>query len=151
MKIVTINMVCSIILLIICLYHFFYQFIQYSQWWHLPAYLLPNIIYSVVLSLLNTKKAVRIQQFRDGANIVLRKHYHTELNQIKYIFFRQHVWIIPTLRILFNFSFWTFLNFNLIPSVKVSGNYVRLLSGSICNMYGYNKSKALNILLLHRF
>ena len=43
-------------------------------------------IYSVVLSLLNSKKAVQIQHFTDGATIVLRKHYHTGLNQIKYDF-----------------------------------------------------------------
>ena len=33
-------------------------------------YLLPNIIYSSVISLLNYKKAVRIQQFTDGADSV---------------------------------------------------------------------------------
>ena len=36
--------------------------------------------------------------------------------------FRQHAWIITTLTIIFNFSVWIFLNFILIPSVKVSGN-----------------------------
>ena len=36
--------------------------------------------------------------------------------------FRQHVLIITTLNIIFNFSDLIFLNFNLIPSVKVSGN-----------------------------
>ena len=40
--------------------------------------------------------------------------------------FHQHVWIVRTLTILFNFSVWTFLNFDLIPSVKVSGNSDRV-------------------------
>ena len=42
--------------------------------------------YNVMLSLLNSKKAVRIQQFTDGATILLRKHYHTGFNKIKYGF-----------------------------------------------------------------
>ena len=35
---------------------------------------------------LNSKKTVRIQQFTDGATIVLRRHYHTGLNKTKYGF-----------------------------------------------------------------
>ena len=40
--------------------------------------------------------------------------------------FRQHVLIITTLTIIFNFSVWIFHNFNLIPSIKVSGKSDRL-------------------------
>ena len=73
-----------------------------------------KIIYSAVISLLNSKKAVRIQQFTDGATILLRKHYHTGLNQIKYYNFVKN---------LHNFSVLIFLNLNLIPSIKVSDNF----------------------------
>ena len=45
--------------------------------------------------------------------------------------FLQHVLIITTLTIIFNFSVWIFLNFNLIPSVKVSGNLDRLPESNI--------------------
>ena len=40
--------------------------------------------------------------------------------------FRQHVLSITTTTIISNFSVLIFLNFNLIPSVKVSGNSNRL-------------------------
>ena len=40
--------------------------------------------------------------------------------------FRQHVLSITTLTIISNFSVLIFLNFNLIPSIKVSGNFDRL-------------------------
>ena len=40
----------------------------------------------MMISLLNSKKAVRIQQFTDGATIVLRKQYNEGLNKIKYGF-----------------------------------------------------------------
>ena len=53
---------------------------------YLPTYLLPNIIYSAVLSSLNFKRNVRIQQITDGAIIVLRKHYPTVLEKTKYGF-----------------------------------------------------------------
>ena len=39
---------------------------------------------------------------------------------------RQHVFNIKTSKIIFNFSVWIFLNFLLIPSVKVSVNSDRL-------------------------
>ena len=77
--------------------------------------MLPNTIYTVVLSLLNPKKAVRFQQWTDGETIVLKKHYHTGLNKINYGF----------TSIIFN-SVLIVLNFNLIPSVKVSVNSDRL-------------------------
>ena len=81
------------------------------------AFLFQTINYSVVFSLLNSKKAVRIQLFTDGASIVLRKHYYTGLNHINMVF-RQHVLNITTLTIISNFSVLIFLNFNLIPSVR---------------------------------
>ena len=113
-----------LIIFVICLY---YLLLIYSifWWWHLPSYLWPFIIYSVGISLLNSKKAVRIQQFRDGVTIVLRQQYHTGLNKIKYWFPSICLGII-TLTITFNFSVLDFLNFNLIPSVKVSGISSRL-------------------------
>ena len=40
--------------------------------------------------------------------------------------FRQHVLIITTKTIISNFSVIIFINFNLIPSVKVLGNSDRL-------------------------
>ena len=95
------------------------QCILHSQRRHLPVYLLPNIIYSEVLSLLNSKKAVRIQQFTDDTTIVLRKY--TELNQIKYGF-PSTCLSITTTTIISNFSVLILLNLNLIPSVKVLGN-----------------------------
>ena len=130
MNIVTIKMVtmyfltCAVleyIASIIC-----YQFIQHSQWRHFPAHILPNTIYSAVLSLLNSKKAVQIHQFTDGASIVSRKHYYTGLNHITMVF-SQHVLSIKTLTIIFIMSVLFFLNFNLTPSIKVSANSNRLL------------------------
>ena len=84
----------------------------------------PNINYSVVFSLLNSKKAVRIQLFTDGASIVLRKHYYTGLNHINMVF-RQHVLNITTLTIISNFSVLIFLNFYLIVGLKF-GPYTKL-------------------------
>ena len=75
----------------------------------------------MVLSMLNSKKDVRSQQYTDGATIVLRKYYHTGLNKIRYSCC-QHVLSIKTTTIIFNLSVLIFLNFNKIPSVKVSGN-----------------------------
>ena len=40
--------------------------------------------------------------------------------------FRQHVLSITTTTIISNYSFLIFLNFNLIPSVKVLGNSDRI-------------------------
>ena len=40
--------------------------------------------------------------------------------------FRQHVLSITTTTIIYNISVFIFLNLNLIPSVKVSGNSDRL-------------------------
>ena len=87
----------------------------------MAAYPFQNIIYSMVISLLNSKKAVRIQQFTDGATVVLRKHYHTGLNKINVVFC-QHVLSITTLTIISKFLVLNFLNYSLIPSVKVLGN-----------------------------
>ena len=42
------------------------------------------------------------------------------------MFFRQHVLSITTTTIIYNFSVLIFPNFNLIPSVKVTGNSDRL-------------------------
>ena len=78
-----------LIILIICLY---YSLSIYSTFWTTTFACIPvaNIIYSVVLSLLNSKKALIIQQL----TMMLRKNYHTGLNKIKYgypsTYFKHH-------------------------------------------------------------
>ena len=78
-----------------------------------------------MFSFLNYKKAVIIQLFTDGASIVSRKHYYTGLNHINMVY-RQHVLNITTPTIISIFLDLNFLNFNLIPSVKVLGDSDRL-------------------------
>ena len=59
------------------------------------------------------------------AQPVLRKHYHTGLNKIIYGF-PSTCFMYYNADNHFNFSLFIFLNFDLIPSVNVSGNFDRL-------------------------
>ena len=62
----------------------------------LPTYLLPNIIYSFVLSLVNSKKSVRIQQFTgnsdrlpESCHVTFQFRFNSELGEIQTLHFQK--------------------------------------------------------------